>query len=80
MEWDEEQPQIPLCIRDDNSFLAAPDGSFAAEVGPSRMSLPAVSPPIRKPLHGLIAGCRGRMEWDEEQPQIPLCVRDDNSF
>jgi hypothetical protein len=30
--------------------------------------------------HGLIVCCGGRMKCDEEQPQIPLCVRDDNSF
>ena len=28
----------------------------------------------------LIARRGGRMECDEEQPQIPHCVRDDNSF
>jgi hypothetical protein len=31
-------------------------------------------------VHGLIVGWGGRMEWDEEQPQIPRCVRGDNVF
>jgi hypothetical protein len=31
-------------------------------------------------VHGLIVRRIGRMECDEEQPQIPHCVRDDNSF
>jgi hypothetical protein len=31
-------------------------------------------------VHWLIVRFVGEEEWDEEQPQIPHCVRDDNVF